>query len=186
MELHGQWGSNINSMNSADLVPVDAVPDGVLLSEWAEQNAVKRSTSFALIRIIKTLGLEPERVRQKGASKPSPFLSGQVLEAMNSLLQEFNNGKSIAQLEAEHSTSIVAAQSSMPAAPENDPTINPSSLSSRLQAADLAIKTGLPLTRNEITWILGASPTTDFAMAAPVRIEKRSSRGWALLPPDDN
>jgi hypothetical protein len=105
---------------------------------------------------------------------------------MNSLLQEFNNGKSIAHLEAEHATSIVAAQSTMPAATENDPTINPSTLLSRLQAADLAIKTGLPLTRSEMVWILGASPTTDFAMTAPVRIEKRSSRGWALLPPDEN
>jgi hypothetical protein len=170
------------------LVPVDAMPDGILLSEWAAENSVGRTASFAFLRILKTRGLEPERVRQAGVSKPSPYLSGRVLEAINLLLREFKSGRSIASLEAEHGAT---AEQSSPApkilppveAELHDEHVDVDRLFQRLKAAELAIATGLPLSKAEIGWILGASPTTEYATTAPVRVEKRSARGWALLPP---
>jgi hypothetical protein len=189
------------------LVPVDAMPDGILLSEWAAENSVGRTASFAFVRILKARGLEPERVRQAGASKPSPYLSGRVLEAINLLLREFKSGRSIASLEAEHGlqpVEVPTIQPNIPAATDPEPPkilppaeaelppveaelhdelFDVDRLFQRLKAAELAIATGLPLSKAEIGWILGASPTTEYATTAPVRVEKRSARGWALLPP---
>lgn len=178
--------------NDSDaLAPIDATPDGIPLAQWAAENSVGRTASFAFLRIIKTRGLEPERIRQAGVSKPSPFLSGRVLEVMNMLLQEFKAGRSIASLEAEHGTTAdepqspkILAAAAAAAAPELlDEHLDVDRLFQRLRAAELAIATGLPLSKTEISWILGASPTTEYATTAPVRVEKRSARGWALLPP---
>jgi hypothetical protein len=199
---------------TAALVPIDAMPDGILLSEWAAENSVGRTASFAFVRILKARGLEPERVRQAGVSKPSPFLSGRVLEAINLLLREFKAGRSIASLEAEHGIQegllrreseaqrSIASLKAEHGITDDQSSLSPSSkilppveaelhdehvdvdrLFQRLKAAELAIATGLPLSKAEIGWILGASPTTEYATTAPVRVEKRSARGWALLPP---
>jgi hypothetical protein len=54
---------------------VDGVPDGLMLSEWCEQNDVGRTTSYALLKILKAMGIEPKAIRRKGATKPSPLLS---------------------------------------------------------------------------------------------------------------
>jgi hypothetical protein len=77
---------------------------------------------------------------------------------MNHLLAQHLNGRSLSQLEADHTAAIVAAPQAEPV-PEDEP-FNPASLLARLQAADLAISTGLPLSRQELSWIVGIADTS--------------------------
>ena len=121
--------------NSTTLV--EGVPDGMLLSEWSAQNDVGRTTTYALLKVLKAMGIPVRMVRRKKVAKPSQFLEGQALQAMNDLLAQHLNGTSLSQLEADHTAAIVAAPQEEPAL-KVEPFI-PASLLARLQAADLAI-----------------------------------------------
>ena len=164
---------------------VEAVPvDGLLLTEWAEQNDVGKTTSYALIRILKTMGIVPKLFRRKGASKPSPYLDGDALHVINMLLTQHRDGKSIASLEAENSSAIAQAQPETNAtAFDGNNSFTPTSLLNRLQAAELAISTGLPLTRQEACWILGVSEKSRLPENTRIRIGRTSFQKWTLLEP---
>jgi hypothetical protein len=159
---------------------VEGVPDGMLLSEWSAQNDVGRTTTYALLKVLKAMGIPVRMVRRKGVAKPSQFLEGQALQAMNDLLAQHLNGISLSQLEADHTASIVAA-SQPELLPEDEP-FNPASLLARLQAADLAISTGLPLTRQELSWIVGIADTSRIPPSR-IRIGRTSLKKWTLLAP---
>ena len=73
----------------------------VFLAEWQEVNSIGKTTSYALLNIVKARQIKIERRRRHGASKPSPLLSGEVLAAMNALLCAYQNGVSIATLKRE-------------------------------------------------------------------------------------
>ena len=162
---------------------VDGVPDGLLLADWAEQNDVGKTTSYALMKILKAMGIEPKFVRKKGASKPSPLLEGRALDAINHLLMQHRDGRSIAQLEADHTAAIApVVPIAIAAVRADDPAAgDPEILLKRLKAAAMAQGTGLPLTKNEIQWILGTGVNSEAAAMARCRIEKRGRR-WSLLP----
>lgn len=161
---------------------VDAIPDGQLLADWAQQHDVGKTTTYAFVRILKAMGMEPKTVRKKGASKSTPFLEGQVLDAMNHLLLQHRDGKTVAALEAEHATAIVATALPFSEPTSNDP-FNPTILLSRLQAADLAISTGLPLSKKELAWIVGVAETSKLPENTRIRIGRTSLHKWTLLEP---
>ena len=165
-------------VNSTALV--EGVPDGMLLSEWSAQNEVGRTTTYALLKLLKAMGIPVRMVRRKGIAKPSQFLEGQALQAMNRLLAQHLNGTSLSQLEADHTAAIVAAPQDEPA-PKQEPII-PASLLARLQAADLAISTGLPLSRQELSWIVGIADTSRIPPTR-IRIGRTSLQKWTLLAP---
>jgi hypothetical protein len=167
---------------------VEGVPDGMLLADWAERNDVGRTTSYAFIKILRAMGIELRSVRRKGSAKPSQFLGGQALEAMNHLLMQHRDGRSLAQLEVDHCTAITHTPAPPPeplADVDDGANIDGALLLKRLKAAELAIATGVPLSRNEITWIIGRSPSSQSAAAARIVIEQRSARSWALRAPAD-
>jgi hypothetical protein len=159
---------------------VEGVPDGMLLSEWSAQNDVGRTTTYALVKVLKAMGIPVRMVRRKKVAKPSQFLEGQALHAMNQLLAQHLNGTSLSQLEADHTAAIVAAPQEE-AAPKVE-SFNPASLLARLQAADLAISTGLPLSRQELSWIVGIADTSRIPPTR-IRIGRTSLKKWTLLAP---
>lgn len=173
----------VNVMGELTAV-VDGVPDGLMLSEWSEQNDLGKTTSYALLKILKAMGIEPKALRRKGATKASPFLDGDALDAINHLLMQHQNGRSIAQLEADHTSAIVAAptQPTIAAPTEDDNSFNPSSLLSRLKAAALAQTTGIPLTKAEAEWLLGSGLNTEAVKHARCSVEKLGTK-WSLKPP---
>lgn len=71
----------------------------ISLSEWREANSVGKTTSYALLNIVKACQIKIKTRRKIGASKPSPWLFGEALVVMNVLLQEYQDGVSIATLE---------------------------------------------------------------------------------------
>lgn len=173
--------------------PLAAVPDGVTLPQWQEAHGIGQSTAYALLRLVERMGIQLTRMRIGNATKPSVLLEGQSLEAMNRLLARYGSGVSIKTLTAEIEEAAASQQdpAALPAADEhqgddaNDAAVDPDNLLMRLQAAQLAQETGMPLTRRELSWILGSAPKTAFSANAPMRIQKHSSLGWSLLPPED-
>ncbi len=163
---------------------VEGVPDGLLLTEWSDQNDVGKTTSYALIKILKTMGIVPKLFRRKGASKPSPYLDGDALQVINLLLAQHRDGKSIASLEADNSSAIVQAPPETNAtAFDGNNSFTPTSLLNRLQAAEVAISTGLPLTRQEVCWVLAISEKSRLPENTRIRIGRTSFRHWTLLEP---
>jgi hypothetical protein len=81
-------------------------PMGCCYSEWSAQNDVGRTTSYALVKVLKAMGIPVRMVRRKGVAKPSQFLEGRALQAMNHLLAQHLNGTSLSQLEADHTAAI--------------------------------------------------------------------------------
>lgn len=174
--------------------PLAAVPDGVTLPQWQEAHGIGQSTAYALLRLVERMGIQLTRMRIGNATKPSVLLEGQSLEAMNRLLARYGSGVSIKTLTAEiedAASSIQQDPAALPAADDpqgddaHDAAVDPDDLLMRLQAAQLAQETGMPLTRRELSWILGSAPKTAFSANAPMRIQKHSSLGWSLLPPED-
>jgi hypothetical protein len=172
-----------------------AVPDGMTLPQWQEAHDIGQSTAYSLLRLVERMGIQLTRMRIGNATKPSVLLEGQSLEAMNRLLARYASGVSIKTLTAEiedAASSIQQDPAALPAADEhqgedaNDAAeVDPDNLLMRLQAAQLAQETGMPLTKREVKWILGSSPTVQFSANAPIRIQKHSSLGWSLLRPED-
>jgi hypothetical protein len=168
---------------------IDARPDGITLTDWLSAKNIGRTAGFALLKIAKGRGFEPVMLRRAGVSKASPFLSGRVLEAMDALAAEHQGGQSIKTLEAKYSTAITHTPAPPPPEPladvDDGANIDGALLLKRLKAAELAIATGVPLNRNELTWIIGRSPSSQSAAAARIVIEQRTARSWALRAPAD-
>jgi hypothetical protein len=61
-------------------------------------------------------------------------------------------------------------------------TLQPSLIACKVQAADLAISTGLPLSRQELSWIVGIADTSRIPPTR-IRIGRTSLKKWTLLAP---
>jgi hypothetical protein len=77
-----------------------AVPDGILLSEWQSQNQLGQTTVYELLKLIRMMGIELEKVKLTG-TKPVTLLTGKSLQAMDNLLAQHLSGKSLPALRAE-------------------------------------------------------------------------------------
>ena len=173
------------TMDGHDQGAIDAKPDGQFLHDWFEANGIGRSVAFAMVKIVQSRGIEPERQRQANATKASVFLSGQFLAAMDALAAEHKNGMSVSQLEAKYTTAIAttpaAAVAQQPI--DNDP-LEPALLMQRLKAAKLAIETGLPLRRSEIEWVMGGSVTSMHVRESRLIVSKHGPQSWSLAAPE--
>ena len=159
-----------------------AVPDGMRLSDWWTARAVPRSTAFRLVRIA---GIEPEKVRVDGSRSPVSFLAADQVAALNALADKLKNGVTITQLEG-----ALSRLSRPETAPDPEPAVSdgqpgPELLLARLEAAQLAMATGLPLTTAEIAWLIGARPGGDLVTRAKVTARRHSRNCWSLEPARD-
>jgi len=169
-------------------VAIDAEVNGQLLNEWFEANGLGRSIAFGLVSIVQMRGLEPERQRLPGASKPSVFLTGDFLRAMDALAAEHKAGASLALLKRKYTTAIATklattTQAALDvAAPAEDDArpFQPDQLMRRLQATKMAIETGLPLRRAEIEWLLGGSVTSMHVRESRLIVSKHGPQSWSL------
>lgn len=176
--------ANVHERMEEAIALVEGIPDGLLLADWIEQNDVGKTTAYALIKILKAMGISPSLFRKKGASKPTPYLSGEALLVINSLLTQHREGKSISAIEAERTSAIVQAHPEASSEAFNESTgFMPTSLLERLKAAEMAISTGLPLTKQEICWILGVSEKSKIPQHTRIRVGRTSFLRWTLLEP---
>lgn len=145
---------------------------GERFSDWYEGHGISRTTAFALLRAA---GIEPGKKRIEGVNKPVSYLAGDQLRAMEALVEQHKQGRSVAEL----STAIQKAVperseliATNPSEPDDKAT---GSLLERLQALQLAQSTGMVLTSKEARWILGKKPV------ASDRLERVGVNAWRLL-----
>lgn len=158
--------------------PSLAVPDGMTLAAWWESRAVPRSTAFKLVRIA---GIEPGKVRVDGSRSPVSFLSAAHVAALDALHDRLQGGATLGQLEGALAGLRRPEPSQAPAAPEPPPRPSGAVLS-RLQAGQLAIESGLPLTTAEVAWIMGARPGGDVVTRGRVTARRGGRNLWHLEP----
>ena len=146
-------------------------PAGERLTDWYEHHGISRTTAFALLRAA---GIEPAKRRIAGVNKPVSFLAGDQLRAMEALVAQHKEGRSVAEL----SSAIQKAppkRSELATTEPDDKPMGGSGLLERLQALQLAQATGATLTTREARWILGRKP------AEAERIKKVGINAWQLL-----
>ena len=149
-------------------------PAGERLTDWYEHHGISRTTAFALLRAA---GIEPAKRRIAGVNKPVSFLAGDQLRAMEALVEQHKQGRSVAEL----STAIQKAppeRSELVATNEADDKATGGSLLERLQALQLAQATGAVITTKEARWVLGRKP------AEAERIKKVGINAWQLSGKD--
>jgi len=156
-----------------------AVPYGMRLSDWWESRDVPRSTAF---RLLKVAGIEPEKVRAEGSRSPVSFLTADQVQVLDTLAERLKAGTTIAQLEG------VLAVHRRPETPRDEleePEAiapGPELLLARLEAGELAIRSGLPLTTAEVGWIMGARPGAAVVTRGRVTARRQARNVWSLEP----
>jgi hypothetical protein len=156
-----------------------AVPYGMRLSDWWESRDVPRSTAF---RLLKVAGLEPEKVRAEGSRSPVSFLTADQVQLLDTLAERLKAGATIAQLEG------ALAVHRRPETPQDEPeepdaiAPGPELLLARLEAGELAIRSGLPLTTAEVGWIMGARPGAAVVTRGRVTARRQARNVWSLEP----
>jgi hypothetical protein len=162
-----------------------AVPDGMTLSSWWELRRVPRSTAFKLVKIA---GIEPGKVRMEGSRSPVSFLNAQQVGQLDALHQQMEqHGKSLAQLENALATVRRPEPSQAAAEPPAAP-VGPAQsrdVLKRLQVGQLAIETGMPLSKAEIAWLIGARPGGDVVTRGRVTARRTGRTHWILEPAQD-
>lgn len=156
-----------------------AVPYGMRFSEWWDSRDVPRSTAF---RLLKVAGLEPEKVRAEGSRSPVSFLTADQVQMLDTLAERLKTGLTIAQLEG------ALAVHRRPETPQYEPeepeaiASGPELLLARLEAGELAIRSGLPLTTAEVSWIMGARPGAAVVTRGRVTARRQARNVWSLEP----
>lgn len=84
-------------MEAAPLA-VEAVPDGLRLSDWWEARQIPRTNAYGLLKL---LGIKPDSRKVPGARKPVAWLSAEQIAALDPLAYRLRDGATLSKLEAE-------------------------------------------------------------------------------------
>ena len=167
------------SPDSADAV--DAVPDGITLSELVTQLPLSRASVF---EVIKALGVTTSRGPGPGGRGRVAWLSAgdaqRVSEAAHAVHRREIRISDLAQ-----GRPSLATPQTLPAAPpaasaESGDRVDAARLQARLRAAELAISSGLGLTTAEAAWILGAKPAGAMVTRGRVVAIRTGFNCWTL------
>jgi len=127
---------------------VEAMPSGQRLSEWIEQAPIGKTATYEL---MKALRITPAKARFPGSAAAVSMLTAEQVVVMDRAAMQVAAGQSIADLTA----IITRPRTAVNAADEAQ---GGKALLPRLEAAERAIRSGLPLSTAEVTWILGVRP----------------------------
>jgi hypothetical protein len=152
---------------------IEALPSGQRLSEWIEAAPIGKTATYEL---MKALGVTPAKARFPGSAAAVSLLMAEQVAVMDGAAEQVAAGRSIAEL-----TSITARPRTTAndhgEAVELDVSVpDRTDLLARIEAADGAIRSGVPLSTAEVSWILGA-----LARAAGLPRLARSSYRVELL-----
>lgn len=167
-----------------DALPVAAEVDGLRFSDWIEGAGISRSTAFELVKI---LGLDLEQRKVPGSQRPVLFATANHLQVLNAYADRLRSGEvSLAALKRDprHSVAMVpAAAPAVPDDPEPSGTVpDDLPLLDRLQAVQLAIQTGAPLTTAEVRQLLGVWPGAAEVIRGRVTATRTGRNQWILTP----
>lgn len=158
-----------------DALPAE--PAGLTLREWQESRGIARSTTY---RLMAAAGIEPEKMRPAGARAAIAVLSSAQVQALDLMVEQLRNGATVAELEARLTTALAPAPPSetVSATWAEVPQL-PDTLT-RLEAGELAIRSGLPITTQEAAWLLLARPGGDEVRRGRVVARRIGRNAWSL------
>jgi len=127
-----------------------ATVDGVRFSAGFAREGVSRTTAFALLKLAR---IKPKTRRVDGSARSVLFLNSEQEASLQALADRLKNGASISQVQAEAETSLAVVESRT--VRDDSAPSPPLPLITCLQAVDLALATGAPIT-TEVRQLLGA------------------------------
>jgi len=154
--------------------------DGTRLSEWQLSSGLSRSTMYELLKLLK---IEPEGRRVATSRKLVSYLSADQVQILEQWSTAIKNGATLPQIrERIGSSEIVSVSNPIPSEtiPGSSETVQDDDLVSRLQAAELAVASGLGLTTREVAWILGVNPGGAFFTRGGITCTKTGKNCWLL------
>ena len=182
-------------MADTDTAALVATPDGMTLASWYGSRDVSRSTAFRLVMIA---GLELAKVRVPEIRTPVAWLEQEQVQVLDQLAQRLAHGESLAKLQ--ESIALVASPGMGQDGPGQHPETSqdgpgqhletsrdgsgPATLLARLQAAQLAISTRVPLTSADVAWLIGAKPGAAITQRGGVIARRHARNVWTLEPAD--
>jgi len=181
---------------------ITAAPAGMTMVRWYESRSVSRATAFKLATLA---GLELGRMRVPEIRTPVAWLEEHQLEVMDHLAKELANGATLALLKARMGGALVPLE---PAGePEPEPELEPAqadlsqeleppragsiqpagadaheALEARVRTGRLAMETRLPLSTNEVAWLLQARPGAAVVQRGGVIARRQARNVWTLEP----
>ena len=154
--------------------------DGTRLSEWQLSSGLSRSTLYELLKLLK---IEPEGRRVASSRKLVSYLSADQIQTLEQWSAAIKNGATMPQIrERIGSSEIVPATNPIlsETIPGSSQTVQDSDLIPRLEAAELAVSSGLGLTTREVAWILGVNPGGAFFTRGGITCTKTGKNCWLL------
>jgi len=128
-------------------------------------------------------GLELAKVRVPEIRTPVAWLEQVQVQVLDQLAQRLAHGESLAKLQ--ESIALVASPGMGQDVSGQHPETSrdgsgPSALLTRLQAAQLAISTRVPLTSADVAWLIGAKPGAAITQRGGVIARRHARNVWTL------
>jgi hypothetical protein len=167
-------------MGSDTELVVMAEIDRMALSSWYE-GKVPRSTAFKLVKLA---GIETKPMKVPTSRAPVASINAEDKARLDALAQMLQGGMTMAELEKQLDGALVAASrqaETVPDIPAPEPQRQDyGALLTRLEAGERALATGLPLTTDEVAWILQARPGGERVDRAGVVAIKHGRNCWQI------
>lgn len=169
-----------------DELPLVAEPDGMTLEGWRESRGIARSSARKLLAVA---GVETTLEKVAGSRVPVTFLPPAAVTVMDALADRLEAGETLAQLQQQAAGTITRANRLEVARAGSGggsrmlehAQPGPDALLARLTAADLAIRTGVPVSTMDATFLLGTRPTGDEMRRGRVLARRVGRNAWELL-----
>lgn len=156
---------------------VEALPSGQRLSEWIEQAPIGKTAAYEL---LKALGITPGKARFPGSAAAVSVLTAEQVAIMDAAAEQVAAGRSIAELTAITARPRTTANATDEAQGGKVTAKDQATLLARIQAADGAIRSGLPLTTEQVAWIMGARPGAETVTRGRIIATRHGRNVWSL------
>ena len=156
---------------------VEAMPSGQRLSEWIEAAPIGKTASYEL---LKALRITPTKARFPGSAAAVSMLTPEQVVIMDAAAEQVAAGRSIAELTAITARPRTAVNTTDEAQGGKVTAKDQATLLARIQAADGAIRSGLPLTTEQVAWIMGARPGAETVTRGRIIATRHGRNVWSL------
>jgi hypothetical protein len=156
---------------------VEAQPSGQRLSQWIEAAPIGKTAAYEL---LKALGITPAKTRFPGSAAAVSMLTAEQAAIMDRAAEQVAAGRSIAELTAITTRPRTAVNTTDEAQGGKVTAQDQAALLARLEAAERAIRSGLPLTTGEVTWIMGARPGAATVTRGRIIATRHGRNVWSL------
>ena len=160
--------------------------DGQRFSQWIETAGISRSTAFELVKL---LGLDLEQRKVPGSNRPVAFATAEQVQLLDAIAGRLRDGGvTLAELRRDPrlpgvAAIVPAAAATVPDDPGLSETLPDLPLLDRLQALEIAMATGAPLTTAEVRQLLGVFPGAARVTRGRVTAARIGRNQWILEGP---